>query len=224
MMKPIQKKISLAFLVLVAIDITGLLIQSDKLHFVAKPLLIPALLLLLYFTVNQVKGKTLLMTGLVFSWAGDVLLMFESRDKLFFISGLVCFLTTHIFYIIYFLKIRSVNISLLKKHPILMALVPAYGITLVWQLYTHLGDLKLPVIIYAAVICSMLLCSLHVYLKVNKKAAVYYLSGAAAFVLSDSLLAVNKFYEPFAYAGVLIMITYCAAQYFIVRGYIEQSP
>ena len=78
--------------------------------------------------------------------------------------------------------------------------------------------------VYAAVICTMLLCSLHVYLKVNKKAAVYYLSGAAAFVLSDSLLAVNKFYEPFAYAGVFIMLTYCAAQYFIVRGYIEQSP
>lgn len=223
-MKPIQKKISLAFLLLAAIDITGLLIQSDRLHYVAKPLLIPALLLLLYFTASQVKGKTLLMAGLVFSWMGDVLLMFESRDKLFFIFGLVCFLTTHVFYIIYFLRIRPANISLLKKQPILMALVPAYGITLVWQLYPHLGDLKLPVMVYAAVICTMLLCSLHVYLKVNKKAAVYYLSGAAAFVLSDSLLAVNKFYEPFAYAGVFIMLTYCAAQYFIVRGYIEQSP
>lgn len=223
-MKPIQKKISLAFLLLAVIDITGLLIQSDRLHYVAKPLLIPALLLLLYFTASQVKGKTLLMAGLVFSWMGDVLLMFESRDKLFFIFGLVCFLTTHVFYIIYFLRIRPANISLLKKQPILMALVPAYGITLVWQLYPHLGDLKLPVMVYAAVICTMLLCSLHVYLKVNKKAAVYYLSGAAAFVLSDSLLAVNKFYEPFAYAGVFIMLTYCAAQYFIVRGYIEQSP
>lgn len=223
-MKPIQKKISLAFLLLAAIDITGLLIQSDRLHYVAKPLLIPALLLLLYFTASHVKGKTLLMAGLVFSWMGDVLLMFESRDKLFFIFGLACFLTTHVFYIIYFLRIRPANISLLKKQPILMALVPAYGITLVWQLYPHLGDLKLPVMVYAAVICTMLLCSLHVYLKVNKKAAVYYLSGAAAFVLSDSLLAVNKFYEPFAYAGVFIMLTYCAAQYFIVRGYIEQSP
>lgn len=223
-MKPIQKKISFAFLLLAAIDITGLLIQSDKLHYVAKSLLIPALLLLLYFTASPVKGKTLLMTGLFFSWAGDMLLLFESRDKLFFIFGLICFLTTHVFYIIYFLRIRSANTSLLIRQPVLTALVPAYGITLVWQLYPHLGDLKLPVMVYAAVICSMLLCSLHVYPKVNKKAAVYYLAGAALFVISDSLLAVNKFYESFAFAGVLIMLSYCAAQYFIIRGYIEQNP
>lgn len=223
-MKPIQKKISFTFLVLVAIDITGLVIHSDKLHYVAKPLLIPVLLLLLYFTKSPVKGKNLLMTGLVFSWAGDVFLLYESRDKLFFIFGLICFLATHLFYIIYFLRIRSVNTSLLIKQPLLIALVLAYGITLVWQLYPHLGNLKLPVMVYALVICTMLLCSLHIFFKVNKKAALFYLLGAAAFVISDSLLAVDKFYEPFAFAGVFIMLTYCAAQYFIVRGYIEQSP
>jgi len=69
----------------------------------------------------------------------------------------------------------------------------------------------------------MLLCSLHIFYKVNKKAAVHYLLGAAAFVLSDTLLAVNKFYQPFEYAGIFIMLTYCAAQYFIIRGYIEQD-
>lgn len=223
MHQPIQKKITLAFGVLALMDITGILIGSERLHFIAKPLLIPALLLLLYFTKNPAGRKGLLMTGLVFSWMGDVLLMFESRDALFFIFGLVCFLTTHIFYIIYFLRIRSAKNSLLKKQPVLIPVVLGYGITLVWQLYPHLGDLKLPVMVYAAVICSMLLCSLHVFLKVNRKAAWYYLAGATSFVVSDSLLAVNKFYQTFAYAGVFIMLTYCAAQYFIVRGYIEQK-
>jgi hypothetical protein len=41
--------------------------------------------------------------------------------------------------------------------------------------------------------------------------------------MSDSLLAVNKFYQPLAYAGVFIMLTYCLAQYLIVRGFIEQK-
>lgn len=224
MLNPLQKKISLAFLLIVLMDIAGLIIQSDWLHYISKPLLIPTLMLLLYNTANTAKGKGLLLTGLFFSWIGDVLLMFESKHALFFIFGLVCFLATHIFYIVYFLRIRSANISLLKKRPVLAALVPAYGITLVWQLYPHLGDLKLPVMVYAAVICTMLLCSLHVFLKVNYKAAILYLAGAVAFVISDSLLAVNKFYEPFAYAGAFIMLTYCAAQYLIVRGYIEQQP
>ncbi|MBL0182882.1 MAG: lysoplasmalogenase [Chitinophagaceae bacterium] len=224
MQQPIQKKITFAFLLLALMDITGILIESERLHYLAKPLLIPALLLLLYFTKSGVKGKLLLMTGLFFSWAGDLFLLFESSRKLFFIFGLVCFLVTHIFYITYFLKIRSGNISLLKKYPILVVVVVAYGVSLVWFLYPHLGDLKFPVMVYAAVICSMLLCSLFIFLKVNRKAAIYFLLGAASFVLSDSLLAINKFYQPFAYAGVLIMLTYCAAQYFIVRGYIEQEP
>ncbi len=224
MQQPNQKKITLAFIVLALMDITGILTGSESLHFIAKPLLVPALLLLIYVTQNGVKGKTLLMTGLFFSWTGDILLMFESKHALFFIFGLVCFLVTHIFYISYFLKIKSGNVSLLKKYPVLILLVVGYGVSLVWLLYPHLGDLKLPVMAYATIICTMLLCSLHVFLKVNKSAAVYYLAGAGFFVLSDSLLAINKFYQPFAYAGAFIMITYCAAQYFIVRGYIEQKP
>ena len=59
--------------------------------------------------------------------------------------------------------------------------------------------------------------------KVNKAAGNAYVLGAIAFVLSDSLLAVNKFYQPIPYAGVFIMLTYCAAQFLIVRGFIRLS-
>lgn len=224
MRTPIQKRLSIIFWLLALLDITAISIDQPLAHYFAKPLLIPVLLVLVYVSSSAVNGKGLLMTGLVFSWLGDVLLMFESRHSLFFILGLVCFLTTHIFYIVFFLLIRSANSSLLKKQPILIALVPGYGITLVWQLYPHLGDLKLPVIVYAIVICSMLLCSLHAFSKVNRKTAIFYVAGAAFFVLSDSLLAINKFYQPFAWAGIFIMLTYCAAQYFIVTGYLEQEP
>ncbi len=222
MPQPLQIKFTLIFWLLALLDITAIIAGSDILHIIAKPLLIPALFLLLFISAGPVDGKKFLLAGLLFSWFGDILLLFESRHKLFFIFGLVCFLTTHIFYIIYFLRIRSVSASLLKKQPLYILLVLVYGAGLVWLLFPHLGDLKLPVIIYAVVICSMLLCSLQVFLKLNRTAAIFYLSGAVAFVLSDSLLAINKFYQPFAYAGVFIMLTYCAAQYFIVRGYIEQ--
>jgi uncharacterized membrane protein YhhN len=223
MKQPAQKIWGFAFWILALLDIAGIAANIETLHFVAKPLLMPALLLLLWNTRSAVPGKGLLLIGLFFSWMGDVFLLFEYEQASFFIFGLASFLTTHIFYILYFLRVRSAQGSLLKKQPVLVALVLGYGITLVWQLYPRLGDLKLPVILYAAVICTMLLCSLHIFFKVNKKAAVHYLLGAAAFVLSDSLLAVNKFYQPFAYAGILIMLTYCAAQYCIVRGYTEQD-
>ncbi|WP_462255501.1 lysoplasmalogenase [Ferruginibacter sp.] len=220
----IQIPFAIIFWIMAFTDVFGIATHVPLLHFVAKPLLIPILLLLLYFSKNTVPHKKLIVTGLFFSWLGDIFLLFDTKNNLFFIFGLVCFLTTHIFYILYFLKISSSTVSLLKKQPLLVLLVLVYGAVLVWLLYPHLGDLKLAVIIYATVICTMLLCSLHIFLKVNTPANAFYLAGAAFFVLSDSLLAINKFYQPFSFAGVYIMLTYCAAQYFIVNGFIKQLP
>jgi uncharacterized membrane protein YhhN len=45
--------------------------------------------------------------------------------------------------------------------------------------------------------------------------------GAVLFVVSDSLLAINKFYSSFELAGVLIMLTYGMAQLLIVTGAIN---
>ncbi len=223
MQEPFQKKISILFWVIAAAEIISIITVNPVLHFIAKPLLLTVLFILLYTTNSAVPGKYILLAGLFFSWIGDVLLMFDSWNDLFFILGLVSFLTTHIFYIVYFLRIISSNTSLLKKKPVLVAIVLAYGITLVWQLFPKLGDMKLPVIAYAFVICGMMICSLHVYNKINKKSAILFVVGAAAFVISDSILAFNKFYQPFTNAGVLIMLTYCLAQYLIVCGYIEQE-
>lgn len=221
MRQNVFKGMQLIFWVLVIADIMAIAFTLEWLHQLAKPLLIPALFLLLFKFRQTEPGKYILLTGLFFSWLGDVFLLFENEYDLFFIFGLVSFLITHAFYILYFLKIRSSKQSLLLKHPVLIALVLAYGISLVWQLYPVLGDMKLPVMIYAAVICSMLICSLHVFAKIPKPAAWLFLCGAIAFVLSDSLLAVNRFYHPFPYAGVWVMLSYCAAQFLIVKGFIE---
>ncbi len=222
-MKNKTQLLQIIFWIIAAADIIGIAANIHLLHLAAKPLLLPALIMLLASATGNVPGKKIMLVALFFSWMGDVLLMFESRHALFFIFGLVCFLTTHILYIIYFVSNGSEKLSLLKKYPLLIVLVAAYGVLLVWLLFPHLADLKIPVMIYAAVICTMLLCSLHIFYKVNKPANILYVSGALFFVLSDSLLAVNKFYQPLAYAGVFIMLTYCLAQYLIVRGFIEQK-
>lgn len=214
--------LQIIFWISTAADITGLAANITTLHYIAKPLLLPALMLLLFISVKKTPGKKLLLTALLFSWLGDIFLLFENKNSLFFIFGLASFLTTHVLYITYFLSIRSNNVSLLKKQPLFIALVTAYGTSLVWLLYPKLGDLKIPVLLYAAVICAMLLCSLHIFYKVNYKAALMYVTGAVLFVISDSVLAINKFYQPFTYAGILIMLTYCAAQYNIVNGFIKQ--
>jgi len=188
---------------------------------VIKPMLMPLLIMALFAGKSTNAG--LIITGLFFSWAGDVLLMFESKNALFFISGLVCFLFTHLCYVIYFLKIQSSGTSLLRKQPWMAALVAAYGVSLVQFLFPHLGDMKIPVLIYAVVICTMLICSLQVFTKINRPANLLFVTGALLFAASDSLLAINKFYKPFEYAGALIISTYCAAQLLIVVGVVTRK-
>lgn len=217
------QKIVLSFWLLVCIDLLALITGEDWLHTMLKPLLIPALMLLLLgATEHQFPYRTLILTGLFFSWLGDVFLLLESYNSYLFIAGLSSFLITHLCYIVYFLLIKSGADSLIKKQPLYILLTLGYGVTLVWLLFPFLGDLKVPVMLYAAVICTMLLCSLHIFQKVAVPANRYFILGASLFVLSDSLLAINKFYQPLAFAATLVMLTYCAAQYFIVLGFIKR--
>ena len=211
-----------AFLLVCITDILGIAFHMPVLHQVTKPLLMPVLMIWLFRNMHT-GGRAFLLGGLFFSWLGDIALLLEDRHPLLFIAGLVGFLITHICYIIYFGKIRSAAPSLIRQKPWLVLLVAAYGIGLVTFLYPKLGDLRMPVMAYAVVICTMLLFSLHVFYKVHRTAAMLFTGGALCFVLSDSLLAINKFYQPFTGAGVAIMLTYCAAQFCIVRGGIENA-
>ncbi|MFT3680344.1 MAG: lysoplasmalogenase [Ferruginibacter sp.] len=206
-------------LIFITLSILAALCVPGLLFSIVKSLLMPALLLQLFFTGGQT-GKKLITAALIFSWGGDILLLFDDKNPLFFILGLVCFLITHVLYIIYFfVLIKSSQPSLLKTKPLLPVLVAGYGIGLLFFLWPYLGEMKLPVLVYAVVICTMLMGSLHVFYKVKKPACILFICGALLFALSDSMLAVNKFYQPFSGAGTLIMLTYCAAQLLIVSGY-----
>jgi uncharacterized membrane protein YhhN len=82
--------------------------------------------------------------------------------------------------------------------------------------------MRIPVIIYAAVILTMLSGAINRLEKVNRKSYYLVLAGAILFVISDSSIAVNKFSHQFESSGIVIMSTYIVAQYLIVAGYISQ--
>ena len=80
----------------------------------------------------------------------------------------------------------------------------------------------LPVFFYMLVILTM---ATSAYLRrdnVGKVSYNFVLIGAILFLISDSLLAVNKFYTPLAYSNISIMFTYAFAQLFIVFGLLKQ--
>lgn len=213
-------KLPLLFWILAIADILSIYSGFSVLHFCIKPVLIPVLIAWLKFNSENTWSRNVLIAGLFFSFLGDVLLLFEDRHPIFFILGLASFLTTHILYIVFFLGHKPVTAALLRKQPLIFLFVLCYCLGLIWLLFPYLGELKLPVIIYGIAICTMLMCSLLIFTNVNKPSNLLYVSGAILFVLSDSILAINKFYQPFIPANVLIMLTYCAAQFLIVKGYL----
>ena len=99
--------------------------------------------------------------------------------------------------------------------------VLAYLIELMYLLWPHLGGMKIPVLIYGITISVMLSAAFWQYQKLETRTALYFIVGAIFFVLSDSLLALNKFKTNFALADISIMSTYILAQLFIVLGAIK---
>jgi uncharacterized membrane protein YhhN len=212
--------IILYFLVLAA-DIFAVYNSNEILFYITKPLLMP---LLSGFFIFQITGftsglKKWIVLALVFSWIGDVLLMFESMNGNFFIFGLGAFLTAHIFYILFYENV--VRKEGLRKNYWWFLPVIIYYIALIYILSPHLGDMKLPVRIYGIVISYMLIQALQTGRIKDLGAATLMIGGAVLFITSDSILAINKFYQPFEYAGVAIMLTYGIAQLLITLGAVK---
>lgn len=205
--------------VLTLIDIYAVNLAHSNLRFITKPLLMP--LLITAFVIGHDRKNVysrLMISGLFFSWLGDIFLMLESSDGIYFILGLSCFLTTHILYIFYFLNIKAEGTSFYKLHPYLLAFVVVYGASLLYLLWPGLGELKIPVLVYAIIICIMLSMALWQYQRIETQTSKLFILGALLFVTSDSVLAINKFRQPVPLGGIIIMTTYVAAQVMIVLG------
>ena len=193
----------------------------DTFSLCLKPFLIPLLFMYVYLNDDFLTKKVVLF-ALTFSWIGDVLLIFTNNNQWFFISGLLSFLTAHIFYIILFSKLGTSKPY--KKNPLFwigIILTIFYLKSILEMLLPSLGPLKIPVSFYALTISVMLGFAWRGFISWNNNARFYILFGAIAFIASDSFLAINKFQAPINNATILIMSTYLAAQFGIVYGVIK---
>jgi uncharacterized membrane protein YhhN len=209
------------YLLVAAINLLLIFLDYGNISPFLKPLLMPLLILYVYYQ-EAFSAKKFLLIGLFFSWIGDILLLFTSKGELFFITGLLSFLLAHVFYIYLFSKLGATVAC--KKNLVFWAgiiLILIYLQSLLALLLPELGNLKVPVSIYALTISIMLAFAWRGYFIWKKPTRFFILFGAIAFVASDSFLAINKFQSSFEYASFLIMATYLVAQFGIVRGVVS---
>ncbi len=211
------------FATVLIVNITAGLLNNRWLEYISKPVIVISIVAIF---VSQTAGnpsplKKWILLALLFSWIGDILLMFQANDTLFFLLGLSSFLLAHVCYIIFFQNIRQREKTQLK--PVWLLIVLAYYLSFVTFLFPHLLDMKLPVIVYGAVISSMLSLATGMLSIRDKQAGRWMMCGALLFVISDSVLALNQFYESFRYAGAIVMLTYSLSQLFITEGAIKYN-
>lgn len=213
----ILQALSFLYAAIAVLEIASEVTSNRTLHLCSKPFLIILVLILFLIRTHGFKGsvKLSVIAALVFSWLGDVLLMFTEDYSWTFLGGLGAFLVAHCFLIVAY-RIGS------NKHFQLsfFYFVPVfgYGIVLYSVLAPYLGTMLIPVAAYSVVLLSMLIAALERGVRVSVLSFRWVLTGAVCFVMSDSILAWQSFVQPSVFARVALMTLYIAAQYAIAQG------
>ena len=220
-----NKTILYLFFIDALLHIIAVITEFETLNYLTKPLLMVLLGLYLYQSTPKNTFTKLMLFGVLFSIGGDTALMFQEYPN-FFIVGLVSFLIAHIFYIIGMYRFSNFKSGLLFEKPWLGLPLIIYGCSLVYLLWAGLGEMRIPVIVYSSVIMLMGLSAVNMFGRIHERVARLLLIGALLFILSDSVIAINKFgiggFE-IPFPSLIIMITYITGQYLIVKSVVSAT-
>lgn len=194
-----------------------------KFEYFLKPLTM-VLLFIFLLTSTGLQGIALWFgIGIILSMAGDIFLMLPKEQ---FIAGLVAFLLAHIAYIIGFNQTLPPFNMIGLVWAVLLGIIAA-------QLYKQIAaglvkqkkeNLQKPVLAYTGVITIMLLSALLTlsHPDWDSRAAITVSIGAALFMLSDAILAWNKFVQPIKNGRVMNMAAYHLGQIVLIYGVVMQ--
>ncbi|MBL7951915.1 MAG: lysoplasmalogenase [Flavobacteriales bacterium] len=203
--------------------IVGEVTGAHGLVYVCKPFMMLILSSWFYYNSRRVGDRftLLVQAGLVFSLVGDIALMFQHVDEFNFLVGLGAFLIAQLCYAIAFLhNILEVGRSRGDLISTCIAvLMVAYGYFFAARLLPMVDEsITIPVAIYAVAICLMGATAAFRLGRTYFRSFAMVLAGAVFFILSDSLLATNRFIFPLTHAPWSVMLTYALAQVLIVWG------
>jgi len=147
--------------------------------------------------------KNLIITGLIFSLFGNIFLMLRNQK---FVLGLISFLIAHIFYAVAF------SFGVQTLHYNILVILLAIGAFIYSFLHSSLKEMKVPVLFYLLAIVVMAWMAWERNLLLSNEKATYAVIGASFFMLSDTILAIDRFKFQHKFFIFLIMVTYFLAQ------------
>ncbi|MEQ9262811.1 MAG: lysoplasmalogenase [Owenweeksia sp.] len=195
--------------------------ESELLATLSKPLLMVSLLVFFISKTGQVKtfSQWWVALALLFSLVGDTLLMWNG--EIFFLGGMGAFALAHLAYISYFLKERKGVLSI----PGFIGSIIVVGFSIFalnhWIMLPE--TLRLPVNAYGIILGLNLIAAVQYHISGNRKAPLIP-SGVLLFILSDILLAYQKFNlnQPDKFLEMGVMTLYGSAQFLIIAGVLNR--
>lgn len=201
--------------------IVGASLDGDGrwLHYIAKPLATLLIAAIVWRASSAPPGyRRAILLGMAFSCLGDIALMLPFDA---FVPGLIAFLLAHVCYIVAFRAGVGAGRGLLLAAA-LLALFAGINLAGLWPLLP--AELRIPVVVYVVVLAVMATLALarawssKAASSLAPASARWAAIGAVFFVISDSVLAWDRFGGGLPAASLCVLSTYYAAQYCIARS------
>lgn len=217
--------ISVLFWLALLIDCFFIVTERTEYRIYTKTLLVPLLLLRIYIESKETKhenSKILTNLAFFFCFIGDFLLIKDSDNSGNFIFGVSAFLIAQLFFIVFFYRLKRFTAKHRVSTLITGSFVTIYIILLLYIIWGNVSmqNLQIPVAVYAVILGVMLISAINTIKNrsIKRIALSYFIPGAGLFVLSDSILAINKFSHPFYYGSIAVMLTYGGAIFLLATG------
>lgn len=189
------------------------------LHWVCKPAVTLIILARAVSTRSPISTRyqRWIVAGIACSLGGDVFLMLPGD---WFVQGLVSFLLAHLCFLVALTADARLGVR-----PFALLACLGYGVLNLWALWPTLPDeLHVPVIVYVTVLACMggqaVARAWHHVAARDALASPAWLAAAGAllFMLSDTLLAWNRFRFALPWSALWVLATYYAAMWLLARS------
>ena len=220
----IQKFGFTVYMLVLMLHLFAQLLGYTSIQYGSKLILLPLLMLYFYvqpFFAAAPNTKYLILVGLFGSFLGDAFLLSDAL----FIPGMIAFMTTHIFNILFFHPLKPKMGESKTKLYVSILLLAAFCAFVYFFLKEAMGALIYPILVYMILISTSALYTVRASLnqKATTIANLFWIPGMLFFIASDAVLAFNKFswstQSPIDHIGLVTMATYGVAQLLLVKGF-----
>jgi uncharacterized membrane protein YhhN len=212
--------LNLTYAFIALLVLIGSLNGNIWLNYPVKPFIMIWIAVYFLLMTNPSPYRWLVLLAFFFSWTGDMILMLGGIKDMLFFAGVGSFFLSQVLYIQAFRKFNLPGSKgFIEKKPLWLLPFIIYLAGMYLILSPGLTPVMKPVVLLYGISLTGMSAAAFNRLGLMPPAGFMLLfAGSVLFVISDSLLAFNKFSAPIANSGFLVMSTYMLAQYLIVQG------